>query len=154
MYVGGGRTLERSSGLVIVDEAVLPEVIVKVLRAKELRAASQQMSSSEACRIVGISRSAYYKYKDSVFRYEEQSQENILSLGLLLRDRQGVLSAVISQLYEQGFNIIKINQNAPVDSVASVSISVRRDGLCSDDKLKNDLSRIDGVIEVRLTSGF
>lgn len=154
MYVGGGRTLERSSGLVIVDEAVLPEVIVKVLRAKELRAASQQMSSSEACRIVGISRSAYYKYKDSVFRYEEQSQENILSLGLLLRDKQGVLSAVISQLYEQGFNIIKINQNAPVDSVASVSISVRRDGLCSDDKLKNDLSRIDGVIEVRLTSGF
>ncbi len=146
--------MERSSGLVIVDEAVLPEVIVKVLRAKELRAASQQMSSSEACRIVGISRSAYYKYKDSVFRYEEQSQENILSLGLLLRDKQGVLSAVISQLYEQGFNIIKINQNAPVDSVASVSISVRRDGLCSDDKLKNDLSRIDGVIEVRLTSGF
>ena len=146
--------MERSSGLVIVDEAVLPEVIVKVLRAKELRAASQQMSSSEACRIVGISRSAYYKYKDSVFRYEEQSQENILSLGLLLRDRQGVLSAVISQLYEQGFNIIKINQNAPVDSVASVSISVRRDGVCPDSALKEGLSRIDGVIEVQLTAGY
>lgn len=147
--------MERSTGLVVVDEAVLPEVIVKVLRAKELRAASQQMSSSEACRIVGISRSAYYKYKDSVFRYEEQSQENILSLGLLLKDRQGVLSAVISKLYEQGLNIIKINQEPPVDSVASVSISVRRerDG-CGGTELRDILGRLDGVIEVRLTAGY
>lgn len=147
--------VEKSKGLVVVDESVLPEVIVKVLRAKELRAASQQMSSSEACRIVGISRSAYYKYKDSVFRYEEQSQENIFSLGLLLKDRQGVLSAVIAKLYEQGLNIIKINQNAPVDSVASVSISVRRDqGSCDSEKLRDALGRIDGVIEVRLTKGY
>lgn len=147
--------MERSTGLVVVDEAVLPEVIVKVLRAKELRAASQQMSSSEACRIVGISRSAYYKYKDSVFRYEEQSQENILSLGLLLRDRQGVLSAVISKLYEQGLNIIKINQEPPVDSVASVSISVRRDqDGCGGAELRDILGRLDGVIEVRLTTGY
>ena len=46
--------MEKSSGFVVVADSALPEVIIKVLHAKELRAASQQMSSSEACRIVGI----------------------------------------------------------------------------------------------------
>ena len=146
--------MENTSRLVVVKEDVLPEVIVKVLRAKELKAASAELSSSEACRIVGISRSAYYKYKDSVFRYEEQSSENVLSLGLKLHDRQGVLSAVISQLYSLGMNIIKINQEQPVDSVASVSISVRQDnagaaGAVSRSGLCDSLGRIDGVIDVR-----
>ena len=137
--------------LVVVKEDVLPEVIVKVLRAKELRAASADLSSSEACRIVGISRSAYYKYKDSVFRYEEQSSENVFSLGLKLYDRQGVLSAVISELYSLGMNIIKINQEQPEDSVASVSIQARRDGgSCGRDELCSSLGKLDGVIGVRV----
>ena len=149
--------MEKMSRLVAVREDVLPEVIVKVLRAKELKAASEDLSSSEACRIVGISRSAYYKYKDSVFRYEEQSSENVLSLGLKLHDRQGVLSAVISQLYALGLNIVKINQEQPFDSVASVSISVRRgtaDGekTLSGNELCDSLRTIDGVIDARSLS--
>ncbi|MCD7740626.1 MAG: ACT domain-containing protein [Ruminococcus sp.] len=148
--------MDKSSSMVVVSESVLPEVIVKVLRAKELRAASQQMSSSEACRIVGISRSAYYKYKDSVFRYVEQTSENVYSIGLMLKDRQGVLSAVISKLYEQGMNIIKINQNPPIDGVASVSLTVRRDTDERQDKseLKQALEKIDGVIDISLTAGL
>lgn len=144
------------NSLVIVSEAVLPEVIVKVLRAKELKAASESLSSSEACRIVGLSRSAYYKYKDCVFRYEEQSSENIFSLSLLLKDRQGVLSAVISQLYELSLNIIKINQEPPLDAVAQVSISVRcdSDSRTVRSELSKKLEKIDGVIGVRLTSGY
>ncbi|MBQ1538418.1 MAG: ACT domain-containing protein [Ruminococcus sp.] len=152
LYVGGGLHLNKSTGMVVVSESALPEVIIKVLHAKELKAASQQMSSSEACRIVGISRSAYYKYKDSVFRYEEQSEENIFSLELRLIDRQGVLSSVISALYELGMNIIKINQNPPVDAVASVSLSVRRDpeGACSRDNLTQSLEKLDGVAAVKV----
>ncbi len=139
--------------LVVVKEDVLPEVIVKVLRAKELRAASEELSSSEACRIVGLSRSAYYKYKDSVFRYEEQSAENVFSLGLKLHDRQGVLSAVISELYSLGMNIVKINQEQPEDSVASVSIQVRRDGgSCGREELSIALGKLDGVIGVKVKS--
>lgn len=144
--------MNKTTGMVVVSESALPEVIVKVLHAKELKAASRQMSSSEACRIVGISRSAYYKYKDSVFRYEEQSEENIFSLELRLIDKQGVLSAVISELYGFGMNIIKINQNPPVDAVASVSISVRRDpeGVCSREQLTSALEKLDGVATVEV----
>ncbi|MCD8094878.1 MAG: ACT domain-containing protein [Ruminococcus sp.] len=141
--------MDNTQSMVLVSESVLPEVIVKVLRAKELKAASAQMSSSEACRIVGISRSAYYKYKDSVFRFEEQSENDLFSLQLLLKDRQGILSAVISKLYEQGMNIIKINQNPPVDSVASVSLTVRNvsgEPWCDSKLILSELEAIDGVI--------
>lgn len=149
--------LNDGSRLVVVAESALPEVIVKVLRAKELRAASQDMSSSEACRIAGISRSAYYKYKDSVFRYEEHADDNIYSLSLLLKDQQGVLSAVISELYGLGMNIIKINQNPPLDSVASVSLSVRRDSgdaQFGKDTIIERLKNIDGVLDVKFSAGI
>lgn len=144
--------MKKTSGLVVVAESALPEVIIKVLRAKELKAATQQMSSSEACRIVGISRSAYYKYKDSVFRYEEQSEENIFSIELRLIDRQGVLSAVISKLYELGLNIIQVNQSSPMDNVAVVSLSVRRDSEagCSREQLIAALEKLDGVAAVKV----
>lgn len=144
--------MSQQTGFVVVSESALPEVIIKVLRAKELKAASQQLSSSEACRIVGISRSAYYKYKDSIFRYEEQSPSGEISLELRLIDKQGVLSAVILKLYEAHMNIIKINQNPPVDHVASVSISVKRDREGEFDRraLAEELEKTDGVAEVRV----
>lgn len=148
--------MDKGSGMVLVRESALPEVIIKVLHAKELLAASQQMSSSEACRIIGISRSAYYKYKDCVFRYEEHSDENIFAINLLLQDKQGVLSAVISRLYELGMNIIKINQNPPVDSVAPVSLSVRKDengAKCDKSTLIESLSGTDGVLDVKIAAG-
>lgn len=147
--------MNKLSGMVVVNESVLPEVIVKVLRAKEIKAASGQLSVSQACRIADVSRSAYYKYKDCVFRYEEQTAENVLSLSLLLKDRQGVLSAVISRLYELGLNIIKINQTPPADGVAAVSISVRKDsGNVEREELLMQLGELDGVSGVRISSGI
>ena len=86
--------------LVIVSSEVLPDIVLKVLDAKRMRARGEALTSSEACRKVGISRSAYYKYKDSVFNYEEQLTNNIISVYCILRDEKGVLSSIISKLYE------------------------------------------------------
>ena len=111
--------------LVIVSSEVLPDIVLKVLAAKRMRARGEVSTSSEACRKVGISRSAYYKYKDSVFNYEEQLTNNIVSVYCILRDEKGVLSSIISRLYELNTNILTINQNIPIDSVATVTFSVR-----------------------------
>ena len=54
----------------IVDQAVLPEVFSKVLRAKELLASGAAKNVSAAAKMVDLSRSAFYKYKDSVFDFE------------------------------------------------------------------------------------
>ena len=144
---------ENGGRLVIVSEQVLPEIISKVLEAKRLRASGEAANSAEACRAAGISRSAYYKYKDQVWSYEQQFQNRIASVYLVLRDEKGVLSSIIGRLYELGANILTINQNIPVDSVATVTISVRYDQNCSTGMIKSELSQLRGVVDVRLIAG-
>lgn len=140
--------------LVIVSSEVLPDIVLKVLAAKRMRARGEVSTSSEACRKEGISRSAYYKYKDSVFNYEEQLTNNIVSVYCILRDEKGVLSSIISRLYELNTNILTINQNIPIDSVATVTFSVRfeHDAL-STNVLTEELSKVHGVVEVKIISG-
>lgn len=139
---------------VIVSTDVLPEIILKVLKAKQMKARGEVSTSAEACRAVGISRSAYYKYKDSVFNYEEQFTNNILSVYCVLRDEKGVLSSIISKLYELNTNILTINQNIPIDSVATVTISLRFDHtIQSTANLKKELLGLYGVVDVKIISG-
>ena len=144
---------EGNGRLVIVSDDVLPEIISKVLDAKRLRASGEAATSAEACRAVGISRSAYYKYKDSVFNYDEQFSDRIVSVYMLLRDEKGVLSSIIQRLYELGANILTINQNIPIDSVATVTISVRYDQGSTTVALKQELAKLHGVVDVKLISG-
>ena len=145
---------ENGSGLVVVSADVLPDIVLKVLAAKRMRARGEVSTSTEACRAVGISRSAYYKYKDSVFNYEERLTNNIVSVYCILRDEKGVLSSIISKLYELGTNILTINQNIHVDSVATVTFSVRfdRDSL-NTARLTEELSKVAGVVDAKIISG-
>ena len=144
----------KSGRLFVVKSEVLPEIVLKVVEAKALKARGEVSSSAQACRAVGISRSAYYKYKDSVFNYEEKFSNKILSVYCILRDEKGVLSSVISRLYELNANILTINQNIPVDSVATVNFSVRFDRkMPNTGELTQELSQVDGVLEVKIISG-
>lgn len=56
--------------LLLVDAALLPEVFGKVLEAKALLQSGQAETAAEAARLAGLSRSAFYKYKDGVFAYD------------------------------------------------------------------------------------
>lgn len=142
------------NGLVVVSSEVLPEIILKVLQAKRMKARGDAKNSTEACKAVGISRSAYYKYKDSVFTYAEKLTNKIISLYFVLRDEKGVLSAIISKLYEYSVNILTVNQNIPVDSVAAVTVSFRFEGAQMDTSvIQKELTKISGVVSVKLIAG-
>lgn len=145
---------DKDGKLVIVSSDVLPDIVLKVIAAKRMRARGEVATSTEACKAVGISRSAYYKYKDSVFNYEEQLMNNIVSVYCILRDEKGVLSSIISKLYELNTNILTINQNIPIDSVATVTFSVRFDrDMLNTNKLTEELSKVHGVVDVKIISG-
>ena len=60
----------------------------------------------------------------------------------------------LTQCILQGTNILTINQNIPVDSVATVTVSVRfdRDSV-SVGELKSELGKVGGVVDVKLISG-
>ena len=47
----------------LVDMSVLPEVYVKVIEAKGYLQSGEAANASQAAKMAGISRSAYYKYK-------------------------------------------------------------------------------------------
>ncbi|MBD5143187.1 MAG: ACT domain-containing protein [Ruminococcus sp.] len=140
--------------LIVVDASVLPDVISKVLKVKELIANKEEKSSASACKRVGISRSAYYKYKDCVFSYEDKLTQRIMNLHAVLQDKVGVLSNVLLALYDLDANILTVNQNIPVDSVATVNFSIRLCGeLQSPVLLKQQLMQIDGVVDIKILSG-
>lgn len=134
----------------LVDGSVLPDVFHKVVAAKKLLAQGKAKSSSHAAQMAGISRSAFYKYKDSVFSYDERMNQGIITLYVTLEDRPGILSAVLGALYKANANIITVNQNIPVDGVALVSVSVRSsDSGLSQTQLIQMLQSLDGIVQAK-----
>ena len=107
----------------LVDMSVLPEVYVKVIEAKGYLQSGEAANASQAAKMAGISRSAYYKYKDKIFEYSEQG-DDVTTINAKLQDNAGVLSSVMNELYLAGANILAVNQSIPVNNIADVSITV------------------------------
>ena len=143
----------KKSQLIVADADILPEVFTKVLEVKRLIVCKDEKSLASACKRLGISRSAYYKYKDSVFSYEELFTRKIVNMYLLLSDSPGVLSNALAFLYSLKANILTVNQSIPVDGVATVNISIRLTE--NDDKeleRLNSIRELGGVLELRIIS--
>ncbi len=141
--------MAEQSNFLLVDLSVLPEVFSKVVEAKRYMAQGKVKSYSDAAKMAGISRSAFYKYKDKVYPYENTSVKRVLTLNLMLVDEPGILSSLISELYRIGANIVTINQNIPVDGVAPVSVSLRIDRDRSDIEVVELIAQVSGVVSVR-----
>lgn len=109
----------------LVNASILPPVYSKVIEAKNYLASGEASSTSQAVKMAGISRSAYYKYKDSIFEYSTDSNDETLTINAKLKDNAGVLSALMNELYKAGANILSVSQSVPVNSVADVSVTVR-----------------------------
>lgn len=138
----------------VVETEALPEVFAKVVYAKQLLENGETGNISHAAKLAGISRSAIYKYRDAVFPYVREMSGKVVSLYVLLRDRPGMLSGIISELTRNGANILTINQNIPVDGLAAVSVSVSLDATSTSDmELLNVLKKLEGVVEARRLAG-
>ena len=134
----------------LVETKVLPEVFLRAMDAKMLLAQGKAKNASQAAQMAGVSRSAFYKYKDSLYLYDERMSENITTLHLTLEDRPGVLSLVLGGLYRAGANIITVNQNIPVDGVALVSISIRTNSQSkSRMEILELMGTLEGIVEVK-----
>lgn len=113
--------------LVLVDINILPAVFSKVLEAKLLLQTGAASTAAEAARMTGISRTAFYKYKDAIFPYDARHAGEVVTIHMVLHDRPGVLSGVLSAFARAQANILTVNQNIPDGDTAAVSISARVD---------------------------
>lgn len=138
----------------IVDSNVLPEVFLKVMEVKRLLNEGRADKINDAVKIVGISRSTYYKYKDSIFDfYDEKS--NIITFMLMLEHVKGTLSRIMDAIAKSNANILTVNQNIPQNNVAMVTISIET--VTMDQKLEELLElikQLPGVRSLRVVSKY
>jgi chorismate mutase len=139
----------KSNQFLVIDKSALPEIYEKVLYATSLLESGEASSTSEAVRLAGISRSVYYKYKDSVFAYQKRDSGGIVTVQVILHDRPGVLMNLLTVFYEANANILTVTQNIPVKGRAFVSISARGENMKIDaDQLLMRVREVDGVIKI------
>ena len=93
----------------------MPEIFRKVAEAKRLLETGEESTVNGAARTVGISRSAFYKYKDAVRPFHDMLHGRIVSFQILLKDEPGILSGALNVLAGTRVNILTINQNIPVN---------------------------------------
>lgn len=130
----------------LVDSSVLPEVFSKVVEVKKILSKDTAKAVNEAVREVGISRSAYYKYKDFVFPFYETSRGKVITLFFVVEDIPGILSNIIHRIASSKANILTINQNIPINGLADVTISIETAEMTKDIKnLMNETALIEGV---------
>ena len=108
----------------IVSKEILPDYYDKVIEARNLLSEGKVKGVSEAVKMVGISRSTYYKYKDVVFTPSENSMGRKALISVMLAHKKGALSEVLNYISSVNGNILTINQNIPINDVASVIISM------------------------------
>ena len=128
---------------------MLPEVFLKVIRAKELLASGQARNISAATRSVGLSRSAFYKYKDCIF--DSENGRELITVMATLRDETGALQSLLAGISSAGASIVTINQATPENGTAQVAVTIRTDTMqMTPDELAAMLDRQSTVVGVRL----
>jgi len=130
----------------LVREDILPEAVLKTMQVKELLAQGKVRTVNEAVELVGISRSAFYKYKDGIFPLSRLERERIITISMDLEHRTGLLSKVLAVIAGWGGNVLTIHQSIPLQGMANVVISVETQGTGNDiTDLLNDLREQEGV---------
>lgn len=108
----------------LVREDVLSEAMRKTLAAKQLLERGQAESVWDAVQRVDLSRSAFYKYRDTVFPFHTVVKEKIISLFFHLEDRSGTLSQLLTVVATAGCNVLTIHQTIPIQGRANVTLSL------------------------------
>ena len=138
----------------LVEAGVLPEVFIKVTEAKELLETGEVRTVAEAVERVGISRSAFYKYKDSVIPFSDMRHGSIVTFNALLRHKEGVLSSLLASFAEAGANILTINQSIPNNGTAPVTISAVTENMTEGmDEFMERVRSLYGVIRFDALAG-
>ena len=138
----------------IVAANALPEVFLTVAEAKRMMQTGEADTVGDATKKAGISRSAFYKYKDSVQPFNDMKAEHIITFYGMLKDNTGVLSHVLGIFASSGANILTINQSIPTNGCAAVTISAETSGMEQTlESLMAAASAVEGVIRFEIMAG-
>ena len=138
----------------IVEASALPEVFVKVAESKRLLQTGEATTVNEATKLTGISRSAFYKYRDAVLPFQNMMTGRIITFQFMLQDQKGLLSSLLSIFAEHKANIQTINSIIPTNGCALVTISAETTDLTVHlEELLKMVGQLPGVIKAEVLAG-
>ena len=130
--------MEDKSKYFVVKQKAVPEVLLKVVEAKKLLESDRAITVQEATDKVGISRSSFYKYKDDIFPFYDNTKGKTITLVVQMDDEQGLLSDLLHVVAVYRANILTIHQSIPVNGVATLTLSV---------EIRENTGNVSGMIE-------
>ena len=130
--------MEDNSKYFVVKQKAVPEVLLKVVEAKKLLESERAITVQEATDKVGISRSSFYKYKDDIFPFYDNTKGKTITLVVQMDDEQGLLSDLLHVVAIYRANILTIHQSIPVNGVATLTLSV---------EIRENTGNVSGMIE-------
>lgn len=138
----------------IVEASALPEVFLKVAEAKRLLSTGEATTVNEATRMTDISRSAFYKYRDSVLPFQNMMTGRIITYQILLHDEPGLLSSILGLFAAANANIMTINSIVPTNGTAVVTISAETMDLTIPlEDLLHSIEQTRGVVKAEVLAG-
>jgi chorismate mutase len=137
----------------VVKKKALPEVLLKVVEAKRLLESQKALTVQEATDKVELSRSSFYKYKDDIFPFHENTKGKTVTFVIQIDDITGILSKVLAKIAEYKANVLTIHQTIPINGIASLTMSV---DILSDtgdaSRMIEELEMLDGIHYVKILS--
>jgi UPF0735 ACT domain-containing protein SH1278 len=135
----------------IIREDVLPEAVKKTIIMKKALEENPKLSILEASKRFDLSRSAFYKYKDTIFPIQEIQRQSILSLSIDVDDIPGILGRVLSVVNEEKCSVLTIHQTVPINSRATIIISLEIDpGHTNIEKLTKRIQNLEFVNKIKV----
>ena len=144
---------EEKSKYFVVKQKAVPEVLLKVVEAKKLLESERVITVQEATEWVGISRSSFYKYKEDIFPFYDNTKGKTVTFVVQMDDEQGLLSDLLHIVAVYKANILTIHQSIPVNGVATLTLSVEvRDNTGNISKMVEEIEEQNGIHYVKIVS--
>lgn len=138
----------------LIREDVLPESVIKTLKIKDALKNNSELSIYDAVKQYGLSRSAFYKYRETIFPVDEKLLDHReFTLILYVNDIVGMLAQVLNIISQLQLSVLTIHQSVPMNDKATITLSLNAS---SSDLMIDDvviaLREIEHVSKVELIS--
>ena len=146
--------MSKTPNYYIVEADALPEIFRKVVEARRMLDTGEAETVNQAVQLTGISRSAFYKYRDAVRPFQDMLHGRIVTFQIMMKDEPGILSQVLNFFADSGANILTINQGLPINGCAVVTVKAETSGLRGSlQELLAQLNEAEGVLRGEILAG-
>ena len=107
----------------MVDFSILPTAVKATIRAKQMLEDGRANSIYDAVRKVGISRSAFYKYKDHVSDALDENARDVLTMTVMLQNDVTVLTRLLRKFSKEETEPITMVRTATMGGLVALMLS-------------------------------